>query len=145
LRQHGDCFEALYVLAVHCGLREGELLGLKWEDVALDAGTLAVCRTLSETKAWGHVFELPKNGKGRNIKLTAGAVRALRRYRKAQLEEQMRLMGLWEDHGLIFPNQVRPCTPRTSPPATSSRFSSVQVSPTPCACMISGTPAPRYS
>src|SRR5215208_6680701 len=46
----GDRFEALYVLAVHCGLREGELLGLKWEDVNLDAGTLAVRRKLSEPK-----------------------------------------------------------------------------------------------
>ncbi len=102
----GDRFEALYVLAVHCGLREGELLGLKWEDVDLDAGTLAVRRTLSETKEKGHVFEAPKNGKGRRIKLTAGATAALKRHRKRQLEERMRLAGLWEDHGLVFPNQV---------------------------------------
>jgi hypothetical protein len=38
----GDRFEALYVLAIHCSLREGQLLGLKWEDVDLEAGTLAV-------------------------------------------------------------------------------------------------------
>ena len=102
----GDRFEALYVLAVHCGLREGELLGLKWDDLDLDAGTLAVRRTLSETKERGHVFEPPKNGKGRNIKLTVGATKALKRHRKAQLEERMRLAGLWEDHDLVFPNRV---------------------------------------
>ncbi|MCA3747837.1 MAG: site-specific integrase [Rubrobacter sp.] len=101
----GDRFETLYVLAVHCGLREGELLGLKWEDVDLDAGTLAVRRTLSETRT-GHRFEAPKNGKGRRIKLTTGAMKALRRHRKAQLEERLRAAGLWEDHGLVFPNQV---------------------------------------
>lgn len=101
----GDRFEALYVEAIHCGLREGELLGLKWDDLNLEAGTLAVRRTLSETKT-GHRFELPKNGKGRNIKLTAGAVEALKRHRKCQLEERMRLAGLWEDHGLVFPNQL---------------------------------------
>jgi integrase len=33
----GERLEALYVLAVHCGLREGELLTLRWEDVDLDA------------------------------------------------------------------------------------------------------------
>lgn len=103
---HGDRFEALYVIAVHCGLREGELLGLKREDVDLDAATLAVRRTLSETKERGHVFEPPKNGKGRNIKLAARAVKALKRHHKAQLEERMRLAGLWEDNGLVFPNQV---------------------------------------
>src|SRR5215216_4643518 len=101
----GDRFEALYVLAVHCGLREGELLGLKWEDVDLDAGTLAVRRTLSETRT-GHRFEPPKNGKGRNIKLTAGAVEAMRRHRKRQLEKRIQFAGLYEDHGLVFPNQV---------------------------------------
>src|SRR5215203_3697148 len=83
----GDRFETLYVLAVHCGLREGELLGLKWDDVDLDAGTLAVRRTLSETREHGHVFELPKNAKARRIKLTSGALKALRRHRKGQLEE----------------------------------------------------------
>lgn len=102
----GDRFEALYVLAIHCGLREGELLGLKWDDLDLDAGTLAVRRTLSETKERGHIFEPPKNGKGRNIKLTVGATKALKRHRKIQLEERMRLAGLWEDHELVFPNQL---------------------------------------
>jgi integrase len=36
----GGRLEALYVLAIHIGLRQGELLGLKWEDVDLDDGSL---------------------------------------------------------------------------------------------------------
>jgi integrase len=63
---HEDRFEALYVLAIHCGLREGELLGLKWDDVDLETGMLRVRRTLSETRT-GYIFEPPKNGKGRSI------------------------------------------------------------------------------
>ncbi len=43
----GDRLEALYVLAVHTGLRQGELLGLKWDDVDLEEGTLQVRCTLS--------------------------------------------------------------------------------------------------
>lgn len=100
-----DRFAAFYVVAVHCGLRQGELLGLKWEDLDLEAGSLQVRRTLSETRT-GHRFELPKNGKGRRVKLTAGAVTALKHHRKLQLEERIRLAEGWEDHGLIFPNQV---------------------------------------
>ena len=73
----GDRFEALFVLALHCGLREGELLGLRWDDVDLEAGTLRVRRTLSETRD-GPIFEPPKNGKGRNVPLTGAAVEALR-------------------------------------------------------------------
>jgi integrase len=36
----GDRPEALYVLAVHTGMREGELLGLKWEAVDLERSML---------------------------------------------------------------------------------------------------------
>jgi integrase len=39
-------FEALYVVAVHTGLRRGELLGLKWAGVDLETGTLTVWRSL---------------------------------------------------------------------------------------------------
>lgn len=97
-----DRFYALYVLALHCGLREGELLGLKWEDVDLEGGTLQVRRTLSETRT-GHKFELPKNGKGRSIKLSRRAVEALRSHRRRQNEERLRVGSLWQDNDLVFP------------------------------------------
>jgi len=100
----GDRLEALYVVAVTAGLREGELLGLKWEDLDLDAGKLAVRRSLSITKD-GPVFKFPKNGKGRSIKLTTRAVEALKRHRAAQNEERLRLGTLWEDNGLVFPGE----------------------------------------
>jgi integrase len=45
----GERLEALYVVAVHCGLREGELLALRWEDVSLEAvkPAVSVRRTLT--------------------------------------------------------------------------------------------------
>ena len=42
----GDRLEALYVLAIHTGLRRSEILGLKWTDVDLEAGVLSVQRSL---------------------------------------------------------------------------------------------------
>src|SRR5215218_4561009 len=45
-----DRLEAMYIVAVTTGLRRGELQGLKWEDLDLEAGTLQVRRTLSEPK-----------------------------------------------------------------------------------------------
>jgi integrase len=99
---YGNRQEALYVLAVHCGLRQGELLGLRWEDVDLEAGTLQVRRTLTTTKG-GSMFTAPKTAKSRrNIKLTAGAVDALRRHHDRQFEESTRLSGLWRDYRLVF-------------------------------------------
>jgi integrase len=100
-----DRLESLYVVAVTAGLRRGELQGLKWEDVDLEAGTLQVRRTLSEPKG-GCVFEAPKSGKGRNIRLTQRATAALRAHRKRQLEERMQKAGHWQDHGLVFPSGV---------------------------------------
>jgi integrase len=38
----GDTLEALYVLAVHTGMRQGELLALKWEDVELNEGVILI-------------------------------------------------------------------------------------------------------
>jgi integrase len=50
---HGDRLEALYVLAIHTGMRQGELLALKWDDVDLERGVLRVRRTLThEDKAF---------------------------------------------------------------------------------------------
>ncbi len=100
----GDRLEALYVLAITAGLRQGELLGLKWEDVDLSTGTLSVRRSL----AWARkkaVFNQPKNGKGRSVKLTGAAVEALKRHKAAQNGERLRLGGLWEDNGLVFPGE----------------------------------------
>jgi integrase len=55
----GNRLEALYVVAVTAGLRRGELQGLKWDDLDLEAGMLQVRRTLSEPKG-GYIFEAPK-------------------------------------------------------------------------------------
>jgi integrase len=101
----GDRLEALYVVAVTAGLRRGELQGLKWDDVDLEAGTIQVRRTLSEPRG-RYIFEAPKSGKGRSIRLTLRATVALRVHRKRQLEERMQKAGLWQEHGLVFPSGI---------------------------------------
>ena len=106
-----DRLEALYVLAVHHDLRQGELLGLRWEDVDLKACKLRVRRTLSLTRQ-GHVFEPPKNGKGRCIELTKNTSDALKRHLTDQLEEIEALGDEYQDQGLIFPGEkASPCAP----------------------------------
>jgi integrase len=82
-----DRLGALYVLAVATGLRQGELLGLHWEDVDLDAATIAIRRQLSED---GGVLELvePKSDKGRRrVELPEFAVSALHAHRDRMLAE----------------------------------------------------------
>ncbi len=102
----GDRLEALYVVAVHCGLRQGELLGLKWEDANLETGTLLVRRTLSAAKD-GPVFNTPKTAKSRRrVNLTPTAIEALKRHSERQAEEIVKADALYKDQGLIFPSLV---------------------------------------
>ena len=72
-----DKLEALYVLAITTGMRQGELLGLQWKDVDLDAGTLRVNQSV-----YDGVISPPKTSAGRHtIRLSKLAVAALKRHR----------------------------------------------------------------
>jgi integrase len=98
----GERLEALYVVAVHAGLRPGELLALGWEEVDVDRGVLHVRRALSDGE-----FATPKTKRSRRrIDLSPGSISALKRHRVRQLEERMARAGLWQDHGLVFPSSV---------------------------------------
>jgi integrase len=97
-----DSLEALWVLAVHTGMRQGELLALKWTDVDFEAGKVSVRRTL--TRESGH-FKLaePKTKKSRRtIKLTSAAAEALRKHLSHQMQDIDRLGDLYRDRGLVF-------------------------------------------
>ncbi len=72
---------ALYLLAVTTGMRQGELLALRWDDVDLKERVVRVRRSLSITTE-GVSFVPPKSAKGkRSIGLTASTVRVLEHYR----------------------------------------------------------------
>lgn len=96
-----DRLFAAWRLAASTGMRRGEVLGLRWHDVDLDAGRANVVRALIEGPQAPRVSK-PKNGRGRSIALDAGTVLALREHRKGQLAERMALGPAWEDHGLVF-------------------------------------------
>ena len=102
----GDRLEVLYVLAVTTGLRQGELLGLKWEDVDLDGGALRVRRTLTTAKG-GPMLSAPKTkGSRRSVKLTQRASDALRRHLERQLREIDTAGSHWQENGLMFASEA---------------------------------------
>lgn len=111
----GDRFHALYVLAVTCGLRQGELLGLKWEDLDLERGVLQVRHQLQWVRAEGEerkgkkraepkwVLTEPKSAKSRRVvSLPAVAVAVLKKHKAAQAEERLRMGEVWQDLGFVF-------------------------------------------
>lgn len=99
----GDRLQPLYAVGVACGLRQGELLGLKWSDVDLRAGTLTIKNTLQRIDG-AYQLRPPKTEKSRRtIVLPAVARRALRQHRSAQLEERLRAGDRWDqDWDLVF-------------------------------------------
>lgn len=102
----GDRLEALYVLAVHTGLRQGELLGLKWDDIDLEEGALQVRRALTTAKGGPRLAAPKTKDSRRRVSLTSGAVDALKAHLGRQLEEIDRAGSLWRENGLVFASET---------------------------------------
>jgi integrase len=90
-------------LAIMTGLRQGELLGLRWQDVDLGASVLHVQQTAQWLPRQGFIFRQPKTAKSRRaVALSPETVRRLRQHRQRQLEERLSLGPAYQDHGLVF-------------------------------------------
>jgi integrase len=99
----GDRFEALYILCLMCGLRQGEALALRWRDIDLDGGKLRVNLQLQRVRGGGGLrFSEPKNASRRTVGLPQRAVSALKSHRKRQSEEKLAAGPLYRDGGLVF-------------------------------------------
>src|SRR5215212_3254314 len=93
----GDRLEALYVLAVHTGMRQGELLALNWQDVDLDEGVVRVSLTLTRDRGRLSIGEPKTKRSRRTIHLTQTVVRKLKGHLERQHEEMERLGSLYRD------------------------------------------------
>ena len=102
----GDRLEALYVLAVTTGLRQGELLGLRWSDIDTTRQTLTVSQQVQRLRGeWS--FTEPKTSSGkRMVTLPTVAITALRTRRARQGREKLRAGATWRSLDLVFANQL---------------------------------------
>jgi integrase len=110
----GDRLAALWRVALTTGLRRGELLGLRWDDLDLDAGTLTVRRTLGVIA--GKVVEGPPKTAAarRTIALDAGTVTAVREHRKQLVVERLAAGPAWAGDDRVFCKvNGRPIHPNT--------------------------------
>ena len=102
-----DHYYPLYYLAVHTGMRQGELLGLKWEDLDWNRRTLNVHRQLAYLPGGAFEFRDPKTKHGkRTILLSTGAIDILRQNQDNHLHQRRRKGDAWQEHGLMFPSKT---------------------------------------
>jgi integrase len=98
LHRHGPLFE----LALRTGLRQGELLGLRWTDLDLAAGHLTVRRTLARTPGGATFQDVKTHRSARRISIPGECVTALRWYRRRQDIDRHAAGPSWRDLGLVF-------------------------------------------
>lgn len=96
-----DRLHALYGLTAATGLRRGEVVALRWGDVDLEAGQLAVRRS---RVAVGYAVEegTPKSSRARTVALDPGTVAMLRTHRRRQLEDRLAWGAGSFDGDLVF-------------------------------------------
>lgn len=89
------------------GLRQGDLLGLRWKEVDLDASVLSVGQTCQWLTGKGFTFGEPKSRKSlQAVTLPGSAVEALRHHRATQLEERLAAGPAYVDRDLVFADPV---------------------------------------
>jgi integrase len=91
-------------LALYSGMRMGEVLGLRWSDVAFEADQLTVARALQRLGSETHLVEPKSASSHRTLQLPAPAVEALRAERQSQVERQLAAGSRWRQPivGLVF-------------------------------------------
>jgi integrase len=101
----GDRMEARWVVGLSLGLRQSEVLGLWWEDIDLDAGTLRVRRQLTRSRNAGQGLDfgpLKSERSKRILALPPALAASLARHREQQRSERNKAGAAWIDPRLVF-------------------------------------------
>lgn len=100
----GDAFERILVLDLYTGMRKSELIGLSWDCVNFDEGTLYLYRQLRYVKGGiGYQFGPLKNGRSRTVHLPQSAIQLLQDQKRAQYEQRLQAGQGWSNpEKLVF-------------------------------------------
>ena len=112
----GHRLEGLVTIAMTVGLRQGEALGLHWDDVDLERGQLTVRHALQRIDGELQLVEPKSEQAKRTITLPEVASQGLRAHRARQNRERLKAGEKWQDSGLVFTTSVG--TPMDGPRVT---------------------------
>lgn len=97
---------ALFLTTLALGLRAGEALGLRWQDVDFDSRVLRVRMNLQPIEKKLELCE-PKNESSiRDLPLIDLVYESLKAHRHRQLQERMIAGSRWKDSGLVFVSSI---------------------------------------
>ncbi len=109
----GESLEAAYLVALSLGLRRGEVLGLRWSDVKLEAKTITIAQALARVGGKLEFIEPKSRQSNRTVPIHDGLAAVLRNHRRRQLEERLAAGSRWQDSGLVFTTGIgTPLEPR---------------------------------
>ena len=106
---HGDQFEELFLVTLFTGLRQGEVLGLTWDCVDFDNGTLLVNKQMQLHQEQGiKAYQLvpTKNSKSRTITAAPSVMSLLKRRRAIQAQQHLEAGPLWQGSDLVFTDEL---------------------------------------
>ncbi len=100
-------YRALYTLALLTGLRRGELLGLRWEDLNLEERYLTVNQSIVRLHNGEMLVQTPKTKQSvRAVPLTELAVSTLKDHRRLQTEHRLALGSGYQNNDLVFASET---------------------------------------
>jgi len=102
----GNRLEALFTVALAMGLRQGEALGLQWEDIDWESGVLRVRQSLQRINRKLVLNELKTKSSRRDLPLIDVVANSLRAHRSRQLAERLAAGKDWQDTGFVFTTMI---------------------------------------
>jgi len=103
---HGDRLESLYIVAIWMGLREGELLGLRWKDIDTERQQLTVQNQVQRIDG-RLTLTTPKTRRShRPLPMSPTVVNTLEQHKLRQEQEKLLNYHRWQDNDLVFPTSI---------------------------------------
>ena len=133
---------ALIVVAVSYGLREGEILGLRWQDLDLERGVLRLRHQLERLPKTPSMLVEPKEEELRTIKLPAPVIPILREQRVRQLEQRLAAGDRWQDRWVRVLDAHGDAVRRAEPESGDQGVDGGREGPGPRLPHVSGIRAP---
>lgn len=102
----GHSFERIYLVDVFTGMRQGEILGLSWDCIDFEKGTVFIYRQLEKVEGV-YQFGSLKNGKTRRITPAPSVMKVLLEQRRVQNEWRLKAGEVWDNpDNLVFTNEI---------------------------------------